>query len=170
VHATRRELDKGAGVNIQRISLSAKMLRRGFWLCVWKISTTDDQTLHYVGRTGDSSSLKAQSPFARISGHLGSNKHADTLQQHLRKRKLAIENCVQFEMIPFGPIYDEADGLELHRERRDVVAALESKLCAAMAQGEYDVLNTVNSKKVLDPTMWLTVRTEFVKTFPKLGH
>ena len=32
-----------------------------------------------VGRTSDSSSLKAQSPFSRVSGHLGPNEHANAL-------------------------------------------------------------------------------------------
>ena len=44
-------------------------LERGFWLYVWVIDGAGD-TLHYVGRTGDSSSSNAQSPFNRMGQHL----------------------------------------------------------------------------------------------------
>ncbi len=44
------------------------LLERGFWLYVWEI--TGDSSHHvYVGRTGDSSSPHAQSPFKRIGQH-----------------------------------------------------------------------------------------------------
>ena len=49
------------------LMLDGKLLKRGFWVYVWKIITKDDQVFYYVGRTGDSSSCNAALPFSRMS-------------------------------------------------------------------------------------------------------
>jgi hypothetical protein len=54
-------------------SFDGKLLQRGFWLYVWEITAADHEVFYYVGRTGDSSSPNAQSPFNRMSQHLGVN-------------------------------------------------------------------------------------------------
>ena len=61
-------------------SFSGSLLQRGFWLYVWQVTTADGREVLYVGRTGDSSSPHAQSPFNRLSQHLGSNKSRERLQ------------------------------------------------------------------------------------------
>lgn len=38
------------------VTLDGAMLRRGFWLYVWEITTPNGDKVLYVGRTGDSSS------------------------------------------------------------------------------------------------------------------
>ena len=43
------------------VTLDGAMLRRGFWLYVWEITTPNGEKVLYVGRTGDSSSPNAQS-------------------------------------------------------------------------------------------------------------
>jgi hypothetical protein len=55
---------------LHQIAIPTEVLRRGFWLYVWQINLRGRAAVYYVGRTGDSSSLKAQSPFSRVSGHL----------------------------------------------------------------------------------------------------
>ena len=52
---------------LQSLSFSGELLQRGFWLYVWEVTAADGRTVHYVGRTGDSSSPNAQSPFTRFS-------------------------------------------------------------------------------------------------------
>jgi hypothetical protein len=57
------------------MSFDGALLGRGFWLYVWRI-TDDSRSALYVGRTGDSSSPHASSPFKRIrpwgsAGHGG---------------------------------------------------------------------------------------------------
>jgi hypothetical protein len=56
---------------LQQLSIPGALLERGFWLYVWEVLTEDGNTVLYVGRTGDSSSAHAQSPFNRLSQHLG---------------------------------------------------------------------------------------------------
>ena len=51
---------------VHRVSLPGALLARGFWLYVWTVATCDGQTVLYVGRTGDTSSPHAQSPFIRL--------------------------------------------------------------------------------------------------------
>jgi hypothetical protein len=54
-----------------KVYFEGGFLKRGFWLYVWEVTTPRRGRYYYVGRTGDSSSLKAQSPFIRMGQHLG---------------------------------------------------------------------------------------------------
>jgi hypothetical protein len=143
-------------------------LARGFWLYVWRIGKPDGQIIHYVGRTGDSSTLNAASPFSRVGGHLGSNENANQLRRHLKAHGLVPEDCASLEMVAFGPIHEEAKTKEDHTPRRDSVAALEKALCDAMKLAGYEVVNVVNSRRELNPAEWDTVRDAFAKHFPRL--
>jgi len=93
---------------LHRLSIPAGILQRGFWLYVWRIGLRDGGELFYVGRTGDSSSLNAQSPFARISGHLGPNKRSHALRRNLCKHGIKLDACDELEFVTYGPLYDEA--------------------------------------------------------------
>ena len=53
------------------VTLDGAMLRRGFWLYVWEITTPSSNKVLYVGAPGDSSSPKAQSLFNRMGQNLG---------------------------------------------------------------------------------------------------
>jgi hypothetical protein len=151
------------------LSFSTDMLHRGFWLYVWKITTSDGSHVHYVGRTGDSSSLKAQSPFSRASGHWGPNKHANAIRRNLARHNIDFSTCKWLDLITFGPLYPEADNESDHRERRDITHALERTLCEAMAAAGYPLLNTVPCRHRVDEDMWQIVREHFAEHFPKLG-
>ena len=59
------------------VTLDGAILRRGFWLYVWEITTPDGRKVLYVGRTGDKSSPFAQSLFNRLGQNLGTLANAE---------------------------------------------------------------------------------------------
>jgi hypothetical protein len=154
---------------VYRFSFSPEVLRRGFWLYVWIINLRTGPNVYYVGRTGDSSSLHAQSPFSRISGHLGPNKQANALRRHLAKHGIQFDACDQLELVTLGPLYAESAEASEHRVRRDKTAALERDLCEAMRAADYHVLNNVPCRIESDPGAWAMVRAAFADRFPRLN-
>jgi hypothetical protein len=62
-------------LNSYSMSFDGNVLARGFWLYVWDIRGPSFRRL-YVGRTGNSSSPNAQSPFKRIGQHLDPSPNA----------------------------------------------------------------------------------------------
>lgn len=154
---------------LHSIHIAGGALHRGFWLYVWDIRLRDGRQFLYVGRTGDSSSLYAQSPFGRLSQHLGRNVHSNTLLRHLEREGVSLDDCVTLEMIAYGPIRPEAcNDKPEHECNRDHVAALEKQLCAALDKANYTVLNTVHSNKLLHDADWREVAAAFAKTFERL--
>ena len=57
------------------MTFDGHLLNRGFWLYVWEIKGSMSHHV-YVGRTGDSSSPHASSPFKRIGQHLNPSSKA----------------------------------------------------------------------------------------------
>jgi len=142
------------------------MLKRGFWLYVWRV-TTDNGDVHYVGRTGDSSSPNAAPPYQRMAQHLGRNERSNALRRNLEEIGVAPEQC-SFELISAGPLFDEDDEMEAHKRPRDTMAALEKKLACSMSAAGYNVINAVHSRKILDEKLWNKVKRAFVEHFPEL--
>ena len=66
------------------LTLPGAMIERGFWVYVWRIASPVGELL-YVGRTGDSSSPKAATPFARMGQHLGTNERQNMVRRHLEQ-------------------------------------------------------------------------------------
>jgi hypothetical protein len=149
------------------LTFTGSLLERGFWLYVWEITTPENNHLHYVGRTGDSSSSNAQSPFNRMGQHLGSNPLESMLRNHLKNRDLLAEKC-HFRLIAHGPILNQAANREEHIASRDIIAGLEKALGEALIKSGYDVLNTVKCRKPLNKTLWDEVRGAFAQHFPAL--
>jgi hypothetical protein len=154
------------------------MLKRGFWLYVWRVETPKGEML-YVGRTGDNSSPHATAPYTRMGQHLGSMKTQNALRQHLRKEGLEPEDCTSFHLVAHGPIYPEvvhAPGLDRtalmaeHMPLRDLVGAMERALAEELMQSGYRVLNTVKWKHPHDPAIWETVRAAFAAHFPRFAE
>ena len=133
------------------VTFEGGFLRRGFWLYVWEVlGPAADEPVLYVGRTGDSSSLYAQSPFNRMGQHLGTAVNSSMLRQHLGRRSLDLEAC-RYRLVAHGPLLQEAqDDQVLHRERRDRMSASEKALASDLAAAGYDVLNIVRSHMALD--------------------
>jgi hypothetical protein len=149
------------------VALDGGTLQRGFWLYVWEVTTLASATLLYVGRTGDSSSINAQSPFNRMGQHLGTTKTSSMLRNHLDGRGIAPEQC-SFRLVARGPILEEADDKDIHYERRDVIGALEKKLADDLVAAGYDVMNTVHCSKPLDEALYVEIRGAFAAEFPRL--
>jgi hypothetical protein len=153
---------------LNEVRFDGALLRRGFWLYVWEIAPPGGAAIYYVGRTGDSSSTNAQSPFNRMSQHLGSGK-SNMLRRHLAIQGIEPEACT-FRLVALGPLEAEskAEARHEHDERRDDMAAMERALAELMTEAGCLVLNRVHSRKRLDAARFSRVREAFVTAFPQL--
>ena len=149
------------------LRFNGTLLQRGFWLYIWEITTAEGQKHYYVGRTGDSSSINAQSPFNRMGQHLSFNKNNNVLRRHLENIGHSPENCM-FHLVAYGPIMDETETDDDHRGNRDIIAGLEKALADAMKMAGYKVLNIVNCRKNLDVGLFNDVRNSFADHFLNL--
>ena len=150
------------------LAFNGALLNRGFWLYVWEITLPGGANLYYVGRTGDSSSTNAQSPFNRMGQHLGFNARSNVLRRHLRRKDIDPERCA-FRLVAHGPVLKEATTRAGHLKARDRVAALEKALATAMAVADYDVINTINCRIELDAETFVGVRAAFAVHFKNLA-
>lgn len=151
--------------DLYEVRFEGGILQRGFWLYVWEITPPEGRTLFYVGRTGDSSSTNAQSPFNRMGQHLGFAKNSNMLRKHLRENKADPELC-SFRLVAVGPV--EKESREDHIARRDVVAAMEKALADVMEAAGCKLMNKVNCRKPLDEVRFSEVRDAFARAFPAL--
>ncbi|TPL75959.1 hypothetical protein [Mesorhizobium sp. B2-3-15] len=166
-----------------RLTLPGQMLRRGFWLYVWKVAAADGRELLYVGRTGDNSSPNASPPYIRMGQHLGSMKNQNALRRHLTTCGIEPETCGSFELVAHGPIhpevvkpedFDHADKLmrdslmELHTPFRNSVGAMEKQLEKELRSVGYVVMNEVKWKHSVNDAEWIPIRRAFATDFPKL--
>jgi len=149
-------------------AFSGQLLQRSFWLYVWEIRPREGKTIYYVGRTGDSSSQNAQSPFNRMGQHLGFNIKSNVLRRRLKQLDIEPELC-EFRLVAHGPILDETESVEENRRARDVVAALEKALAEAMCAAGYSVINTVSCRKPLDDASFALIRDAFAIHFRRLA-
>lgn len=155
---------------IHEVRFEGGVLQRGFWLYVWEVTPADQAPLYYVGRTGDSSSTNAQSPFNRMGQHLGFAKNSNMLRRHLMQHGAVPESCA-FRLIALGPIEQEATtpGRRVHDQRRDLIAAMEKALAELLASSGLKVMNRVVSRKPLDEARFAQVRAAFARAFPQLA-
>lgn len=133
---------KGGSPLICSMQFNGHLLMRGFWLYVWRI-TSEGRCFAYVGRTGDSSSSFASSPFARVAQHLNLKEDAksNSLVRHLWKNKLDPTKCA-FELIAFGPLFPEQESMNMHSEFRDRTAALEAYLANELKTRGLEIMGT----------------------------
>jgi len=134
------------------------LLKRGFWLYVWEIK--GDSSHHvYVGRTGDTSSPRAQSPFKRIGQHLDPSPNAkgNALGRQLRNAGVNHEECT-FEMVAIGPISPEQTSFAGHVPVRNQVAALERATADELRELGYRVLGAHPKVGAADPELLLQVQ------------
>lgn len=134
----------GDGEVLQSFSMKfdGHLLNRGFWIYVWQIQGPLSHHV-YVGRTGDSSSPHASSPFKRIGQHLDPNPNAkgNALSKQLRRAGVRYEECT-FEMVAIGPLYPEQADFEAHKPIRDQMAVLERAIADELRQRGYVILGT----------------------------
>ena len=144
------------------------LLQRGFWLYVWEIK--GDQSHHvYVGRTGDSSSPHAQSPFKRIGQHLDPSPKAkgNALGKQLTSAGVKHEGCT-FEMVAIGPLFPEQQSMAKHIPVRDQMAALERAVADHLKKRGYAVLGTHPRIGKPDPSLLSQVHRVLVHRFPQV--
>lgn len=151
------------------VPLDGDILRRGFWLYVWEITTPTEENVLYVGRTGDNPSPKAQSLFNRLTQNLGTLARTSMVRNNLEKRGIDPAAC-KFRMVGYGPIFDEVAGgdFEAHKLIRDKVGAVEKRLSEDLQAAGYDVMNEVRWKPPLDDELYASVRVAFAAEFPGL--
>ncbi len=151
------------------IKFDGGILARGFWLYVWQITTPTGGKLYYAGRTGDSSSVNAQSPFNRMGQHLGFNANSNVLRKKLTStiHSHSLEAC-QFRLVAHGPILMEERSLESHQRSVNTVSALEKALADAMKSSGYNVINSVPCRQTLDPVLFEKIRIYFREYFEQL--
>jgi hypothetical protein len=152
-------------IDVCRMEFSGKLLKRGFWLYIWDIK--GDKRHLYVGRTGDSSSANASSPFRRIGQHLDTrlNAKGNALGKRLKEAGINPETCT-FEMIALGPIFEEQETKPAHNPLRDKTAALERALAEELKQRGYEVLGVHQSVGEPDPDLLQQVISKVESSFP----
>ena len=154
--------------SINYLTFEGAMTERGFWLYVWRVTSSDNRELLYVGMTGDTSSPNAASPFKRMGQHLDPKALGNALFQYLKEHNVPSQRCT-FELIAYGPVFPEATSMGEHKEPWSKVASVEMALRDALVSVDYKVMNPVNSRQPLDAGLWDEVRTAFSNYFPKLG-
>ena len=157
--------------SLHELRFEGGILQRGFWLYVWEVKPPQGEAVYYVGRTGDSSSTNAQSPFNRMGQHLGFAANSSMLRRHLVAHSIRPEQC-RFRLVALGPLEAEsiAEGRVEHDARRDVLAAMEKALAETLKGAGCLVMNTVKSRKDLDAARFAEVRGAFAQAFPALAH
>jgi hypothetical protein len=155
---------------LHELTFGGSILRRGFWLYVWEITAPEGRSLYYVGRTGDSSSTNAQSPFNRMGQHLGFSSNSCMLRRHLVSHHAEPEDC-SFRLVALGPLEAESKATTRaeHDERRDLVAAMEKALADALCAAGCSVMNRVACRKPLNAERFAQVRHMFIRAFPHLS-
>jgi hypothetical protein len=168
-----------------KLTLPGPMLRRGFWLYVWRVLAPDGSELLYVGRTGDNSSPNAAPAYIRMGQHLGSAKNQNALRRHLTDRKIEPEECREFDLVAHGPIHPEvirpddfdptnkdsrAALMETHLPFRNEVGAMEKRLAEDLSLAGYNVMNVVKWSHSVNDLLWQPIREAFSVDFPKLGE
>lgn len=150
---------------IHRIDFTGAILERGFWLYAWRI-TNGDRIIFYVGRTGDSSSRYAASPFSRLGQHLDVRPKASANMVLRQVRKLGIEPLLcKYELVAFGPLFPEQDDLERHRHYRDRIAPLEAALAQLLRERGFEVVGKHGTKGTPEPELLRRIEIAFNAEF-----
>lgn len=152
-------------MKVHRISFHGGLLERGFWLYAWLLRSGDDKAV-YVGRTGDSSSQFAASPFSRLSQHLDVRPSATANMLLRQVRNLGWDPLTcEYELAAFGPIFPEQANLEEHRVKRDIIAPLETALATLFREQGFKVVGSHGKTRDTDPRLLKQVEQAFRKVF-----
>ena len=153
------------------LAFRGDLLKRGFWIYVWKITSPGGGLRLYVGRTGDSSSPNAASPFERMGQHLDfrPNAKSNAMMRQLRSAGLDPTSCT-FELQALGPFFPEQTTKEEHEPFRDRLARIESELARELRDRGYEVLGSHGSRMALDEELWSQVLASFDELFPRIAE
>jgi len=127
-------------INAYEMGFDGEVLQRGFWLYIWKI-VYEQKTYIYIGRTGDSSSPNASSPFNRIGQHLDfrNNAKGNSLAKNLIKAGVDPKQS-KFSMLALGPLFEEQKSFDTHKPFRDQMATLEYETAEYLKKNNFTVL------------------------------
>ena len=172
VSSIKKRFSLGGTEVLQAYSMrfDGHLLNRGFWLYVWQIKGPQSHYV-YVGRTGDSSSPHASSPFKRIGQHLdpGPNANGNALGKQLQRAGVKYKEC-SFEMVAVGPIWPEQSDFEAHKPIRDETAALERAVADHLRQRGYVVLGTHPRTGTPDQAVLHQIRKLLDSKFPVVAQ
>jgi hypothetical protein len=153
---------------LHQIALPPALLKKGFWIYVWRIRRRGRPPTFYVGMTGDTGSGQAQSPINRVSAHLGPNERSNALRRYLGAKGIEIETCDGLEFAAYGPIGSVPTKTVEYRVARARIAALEKHLWQVMEAEGRDMLNRSPSCRTQhNPELFEIVRAAFVPFFEK---
>ncbi|GAB3729884.1 hypothetical protein GCM10028862_08690 [Luteimonas pelagia] len=152
-------------MKVHRVRFDGALLERGFWLYAWLIKHGTEKIV-YVGRTGDSSSQFAASPFSRLSQHLDvrPSASANMVLRQVRKRAWEPAKC-SFDLVAFGPLFPEQADLAQHRSVRDIIAPLETELAELFRTQGFQVPGNHGKRRAADPALLEQVRGAFHRAF-----
>jgi hypothetical protein len=148
-------------MRLHQVQFTGAIFERGFWLYAWRVQC-GARACFYVGRTGDSSSQYAASPFSRLNQHLDLRPKAaaNMLLRHVRTLKLDPLAC-SYELLALGPVFPEQSTLELHRKFRDRIAPLETALADFIRSRGHEVVGKHGPKGKPDPKLVAELQREF---------
>lgn len=159
------QLRQQSTMKVHRVSFHGGLLERGFWLYASLLRSGGDKVV-YVGRTGDSSSKFAASPFSRLSQHLDVRPGATANMLLRQVRNLGWDPLTcEYELVAFGPIFPEQESLEEHRVKRDVIAPLETALATLFRKRGFNVVGSHGKQRDTDPRLLRQVERAFHKVF-----
>ena len=150
------------------LTLPVPMLKRGFWLYVWRIKSDKGEFLS-VGMTGDTSSPNAADPFSRTAQHLSTKEKQNAVRKNLESHDVSPEDCTSIKLIVHGPIFPEASSMEEHKRPWSIVSRLRKELADTLESYGYQLLPYPSSRQDLDRDRWEEVRKAFAAHFPELG-
>ena len=159
-------MDEASAVPHFHMSFDGSLLARGFWIYVWNVRDAN-QSHVYVGRTGDSSSPNASSPFHRIGQHLDIRltAKANSLTKLLQGKQMEPSAC-HFEMVGIGPLHDEVSNMDEHRPLRDRVGAIEKAVAGMLRDRNYSVLGVHHARETPDENVMRKIRPIIEQHFP----
>lgn len=120
----------------------------------------------YVGRTGDSSSKYAASPFNRLGQHLDIRPKAtaNTLLRNIKAEGFNPAQC-EFELTSIGPLFPEQETLEEHRKYRDIIAPLEVALAEYLKSKGHKVLGNHPKPRPKDEELFTQIKSMIKEMF-----
>ncbi len=152
-------------INTYQMEFNGEILERGFWLYVWEITGEKNRNF-YVGRTGDSSSSNASSPFNRIGQHLDFRENAKGASLAKRLKEAGINpKKSKFRMLAIGPVFPEQKEFEAHKPFRDQMATYEYELANHLKNKGHKVLGLHHQGTVVENAQFLAQVKENVEIF-----
>lgn len=143
-----------------QMSFQGEVLVRGFWLYIWEIVHGSNRYF-YVGRTGDSSSAHAASPFNRIGQHLDFRENANGNSLAKRLKEVGVNpRTSNFRMLALGPFFPEQRTFDKHKPFRDQMATFEFELANYLKTKGCNVLGSHHIGTAVDNEILSDVKSQ----------